>query len=69
MQLQLNKKSNGYYSSTHGNMTVTVSDISAVVGGNSQWQITIMLDDEIVFDEWAKTKKDCYALGVKFLTA
>ena len=67
MKLQLTKISQGYYSSTHGKMTIIVSDSSMVVGGKSQWQITIIDDDEIVLSEFAKTKSECYNIGVKFL--
>ena len=67
MQLRLAKQSRGYYSSTHGKMTITVSDPSAVVGGKSQWQITIEDGDELVLNEWCATKRECYELGVNFL--
>ena len=67
MKLQLNKQSKGYYSSTHGTMTITVSDPSVIVGGKSQWQIIIQDGDEIVLNEFANTKRECYEFGVNFL--
>jgi uncharacterized protein YjlB len=67
MKLQLNKQSKGYYSSTHGTMTITVSDPSVIVGGKSQWEITIQDGDEIVMNEFANTKRECYEFGVNFL--
>ncbi len=67
MKLQLNKQSKGYYSSTHGTMTITVSDPSVIVGGKSQWEITIQNGDEIVLNEFANTKRECYEFGVNFL--
>jgi hypothetical protein len=67
MKLQLNKQSKGYYSSTHGTMTITVSDPSVIVGSKSQWQIIIQDGDEIVLNEFANTKRECYEFGVQFL--
>lgn len=66
-KLQLKKISSGYYSSTHGDMTITVSDSSKVVGGKSQWQIVIMNGNEIELSEFGKSRDDCYAIGVKHL--
>ena len=67
MKLQLTKQSQGYYSSTHGTMTITVSDQSVVIGGKSEWQIVITEGDEITFNECCATKRECYEIGVNFL--
>ena len=65
--LNLKKQSHGYYANTVDKMTITVSDQSVVVGGKSQWQITIVDGDEIVLSEFCATKRECYKIGVKFL--
>ena len=67
MKLQLAKQSQGYYSSTHGTMTITVSDKSVVIGGKSEWQIVITDGDEITLNECCATKRECYEIGVNFL--
>ena len=69
MKLQLEKKSQGYYSSTNGKMTITVSDMSVVIGGKSQWQILIEDGDEIALNECCDTKRECCQIGVNFLLA
>jgi len=67
MKLQLNKKSQGYYSSSHGTMTITVSDSSVVTGGKSEWQILIIDGDEVTLNEFFSTKRECYEVGVQYL--
>ena len=67
MKLQLNKQSKGYYSSTHGTMTITVSNPSVVIGGKSEWQIIITDGDEIELNAWCATKSECYNIAVAFL--
>ena len=67
MKLKLDKQSQGYYSSSHGTMTITVSDQSVVVGGKSQWQIIITDGEEITLNEFCSTKRECYKIGVQFL--
>ena len=69
MKLQLQKRSRGYYSATDGKLTITVSDSSVICGGESEWQIVIEDNDEIVLSEFCATKRDCYSIGVRFLTA
>ena len=67
MTLALNKTSLGYYTSTHGDMTITVSNTAAVIGGKNQWQILIVKGDEIVLSEFANTKTKCYEMGTRYL--
>ena len=67
MKLQLTKQSQGYYSTPHGTMTITVRDQSVVIGGKSEWQIVITEGDEITFNECCATKSECYEIGVNFL--
>ena len=50
-------------------MTIVVSDASMVIGGKSQWQIVITDNDEICLNEFSATKRECYEIGVNFLTA
>jgi hypothetical protein len=49
-------------------MTITVSNSATVIGGKSQWQITIIDGNEIELSAFANTKAECCMIGVKHLT-
>lgn len=66
--LNIKKISRGYYTNTYGSMTITVSNSATVIGGKSQWQITIIDGNEIELSAFANTKAECCMIGVKHLT-
>ena len=66
--LNLKKECAGYYSNSAGDLTITVSNPAAVVGGKSDWQLNITFAGETIVDEWFKTKKEAYSFAVEWLS-
>ena len=66
--LNLNKTCRGYYEKSVDGTTITVSNPSHVIGGKSDWQLTIDEGyEEYTVNEWFPTKRECYEFCVNWL--